>query len=148
KYLDQYHIAWLLWPTKGEDWTFAESDYPEADLNQTSVCAFAHYGFTEGHTLQDSLCPAIDFTQWHTYRQEWGPGYRRYYLDGTLIGESTSAAYENPEVWKLQTEGHEHEAGPTKGHLLVDWVVIYEPMEESPTEEPPPEEKPLGTPPL
>jgi hypothetical protein len=119
--LDQYHIAWLLWPQNGSDSQVAESDYPEQDLNQTFVCAFAHYGVG----LQDAFCPPIDFTQWHTYTQEWEPGQRRYYLDGNLIGTSSTGVYEKPEVWQLQVEAHPKQGDTASGRLLVDWVTVY-----------------------
>jgi alpha-tubulin suppressor-like RCC1 family protein len=121
--LDQYHIAWLLWPNADSVWRSAESDFPEADLSQTTVCAFAHFGLA----LQDSFCVPIDFSRWHTYTQQWGPGYRNYYLDGKLIGMSTNLVYSERERWQLQTEAHSKEGDTTSGHLLVDWVAVYAP---------------------
>lgn len=119
--LRDFHIAWLLWPKADSDWQYAESDYPEADLNDTSVCAYAHYG---GAGSQDSFCKNIDFTQWHTFTQEWGPGYRSYYLDGTMLGTSTKQVFGQAERWQLQTEPSGNNDGDS-GHLLVDWVVAY-----------------------
>jgi chitodextrinase len=121
--LDQYHIAWLLWPQNDANWQYAESDFPEADLNSSNVCAFAHYG---GSGAFDHFCVPIDFTQWHTYTQEWGPGYRTYLLDGQVIGTSTNQVFSSPERWQLQTEAH-NKGDTTSGHLLVDWVVAYAP---------------------
>jgi hypothetical protein len=122
--LDQYHIAWLLWPARESDWQVAESDFPEADLSQTSVCAYAH-GPSPGE--QQERCTGIDLSQWHTFVQEWKPGERRYLIDGKLVGGSplTAGVYAGPEFWALQTEAHARPGDSTSGHLLVDWVTAY-----------------------
>ena len=89
-------------------------------MNATTVDAFAHYGCSGS---QDQYSRAIDYTQWHTYTQEWSPGMRTYYLDGTLIGTSTHSVYDQPERWQLQTETNGD--GTHSGHLTVDWVTVY-----------------------
>jgi hypothetical protein len=121
--LRDYHIAWLLWPQDDANWQSAESDFPEADLGGTEVDSFAHFG---GSGAQDAFSASIDFTQWHTYTQEWGPGYRKYYLDGLLIGTSTSQVTSLPERFQLQTEPNGSNDGDS-GHLYVDWIAIYSP---------------------
>jgi hypothetical protein len=118
--LSEYHIAWLLWPADDAVWKCAESDFPEANLNATSVSAFAHYGCSGA---QDEYVRSINFTQWHTFTQEWAPGVRRYYLDGTLIGTSTHAVFNQPQRFQLQTETIGN--GTHAGHLTVDWVAVY-----------------------
>ena len=123
RHLDQYHIAWLLYPSHGSAQACAESDFPEMDLNEPTVKAFAHWG-CKGRF--DHFSAAIDLTRWHTFTQEWKPGSRRYYLDGKLIGQSTRAVWAGPERWQLQTEAHQQSGDPT-GHLLVDWVWIGAP---------------------
>jgi hypothetical protein len=55
--------------------------------------------------------------------QEWGPGFRRNYLDDTLIGTATNQVYNQPERWQLQTETVGN--GTSSGHLYVDWAVVY-----------------------
>jgi hypothetical protein len=62
--------------------------------------------------------------QWHVYTQEWGPGWRRYYVDGTLIGKSTNQVYSGAERWQLQTEAH---GGIGSAHQQIDWVWIGAP---------------------
>lgn len=118
--LSEYHIAWLLWPANDADWKCAESDFPESSLSSTSVGAFAHHSC---NGAQDAFSASIDYTQWHTYTQEWAPGVRRYYLDGQLIGTSTTAVFAGPQRWQLQTETSGD--GTHSGHLLVDWVAVY-----------------------
>ena len=121
--LDDYYIAWLLWPQDDGNWQYAESDFPEANLADNQVCAYAHYG---GSGSQDQFCTNVDFTQWHTYTQVWGPGYRSYYLDGQLIGTSTNQVWDQPERWQIQTEPSGMNDGDS-GHVLVDWVAVYAP---------------------
>lgn len=118
--LSEYHIAWLLWPESDADWQCAESDYPESSLSAPSVGAFAHHGCAGA---VDGFSKQIDYTQWHTFTQEWVPGARRYYLDGQLIGTSTNAVFSRPQRWQLQTETDGY--GTHSGHLLVDWVTVY-----------------------
>jgi hypothetical protein len=118
--MSDYSTAWLLWPADEAAWQSAESDYPEGSLASDSFSAFHHFG---GSGAQDAFGASADRTQWHVYTQEWGPGFRRYYLDGTLIGTSTSQVYNQPERWQLQTETVGN--GTSSGHLYVDWAVVY-----------------------
>jgi hypothetical protein len=120
--MKDFHAAHLLWPQNDSDWQSAESDFPEFGLGGGTVCAFAHYG---GSGSQDSYCEPTSFdpTQWHTYTQEWGPGYRSYFIDGVLIGKSTNANYSGPERWQLQTEPSGSNDGDS-GHLYVDWASV------------------------
>jgi hypothetical protein len=123
-HMDGYKVAWLLWPNDNSMGAYAESDFPEANLNSTTVKAFSHYG---GSGSQESFSSAIDFTQWHTFTQEWGVGYRKYYLDGNLLGTATNQIWDQPERWQLQTEVSKVSDPTTTGHLLLDWVAVYKP---------------------
>lgn len=118
--LSEYYIAWLLWPPNDGQYECAESDFPEMGLTAHTVTAFAHYGCAGA---QDQFTAPIDLTQWHTVTQEWAPGIRRYYLDGTLIGTSTRAVWSQQQRFQLQTETRGN--GTHAGHLTVDWVVVY-----------------------
>jgi beta-glucanase (GH16 family) len=123
--LDDYHIAFLLWPKDGTAWASAESDFPEMTLNSGQVCAFAHYGPSTGNgSTKDAYCRNIDITQWHTFTQKWRPGSRSYYIDGQLIGTSKNQVWSGPERWQLQTEPSGTNDGDS-GHVLVDWVTVY-----------------------
>jgi hypothetical protein len=125
--VSEFYQAWLLWPQTGAG-ECAESDFPEAPMDVSSVSAYAHYGCG---AAQDSFSKALDRTQWHTYTQEWQPGKRSYYVDGVLIGSSTNQVWSNPERWQLQTETKTTCDTTTpntcteNGHLLVDWAVVY-----------------------
>jgi hypothetical protein len=93
-------------------------------LNEATVRAYAHWGCRGKF---DRFVEAINLTKWHTFTQEWGPGYRRYYLDGKLVGQSKNRVWPGPERWQLQTEAHGRRGDTTSGHLLVDWVWIGAP---------------------
>jgi len=121
--LDVYHIASLLWPVSNSMWRRAESDFPETQLSSGKVCAFAHH---RGRGGQDVTCASLDLTQWHTYTQVWGPGYRDYYVDGTMVESSTYRVYKHPERWQLQIEPTGRPDGAS-GHVLFDWVAVYAP---------------------
>lgn len=117
-----YHDAFLLWPSNDNDWQSAESDFPEMDLTDSTVSAYAHFG---GSGSQDAFeGTKVDLTQWHTYEQDWSPGKRTYLVDGVVIGTSTSQVYSGPEHWQFQTEPSSTAAGGT-GHQLIDWAVAY-----------------------
>ena len=121
-FLDDFKQAIMLWPQTQSDGPYAESDFPEGNLNQTVFNAFAHYGL---NSLQDVFwTEAINTNQWHVYTQEWGPGYRSYYIDGQLIGTSTNRVSSGPERWNLQMEPNGRNDGAT-GHVYVDWVAIW-----------------------
>ena len=105
----------MLWPQSDGDYQSAESDFPEGHLSDTSFSAFAHYG---GSGAQDAFdTPTIDTTQWHVYTQEWGPGFRNYYVDGKLVGTSTNQVTSLPERWQLQVEPSGVDDGGA-GHAL------------------------------
>ena len=92
------------------------TDAREMDLNLRLVLGFAHLGCRH----QKYFDAKIALTEWNTFTQEWGPGFRRYYLDGGLVGQSTQRVYRGPERWQLQTEAHNRPGDDTSGHLMVD----------------------------
>ena len=121
--LQGYYAAWLLWPQLDSNYKCAESDYPEGSLASTSgqVGGFHHYGCSGS---QDAFSGAAKFTDWHTYTQEWGPGFRKYYIDDTLIKTTNNQVWSQPQRWQLQTETNGTGTFGS-GHLLVDWVAAY-----------------------
>ena len=120
--LDDFYQAIMLWPENDGDYQSAESDFPEGHLSDTSFSAYAHYG---GSGSQDAFAtPTIDPTQWQVYTQEWGPGFRRYYVDGNLIATSTTQVTSLPERWQLQVEPSGTKDGDS-GHVYVAWVAIW-----------------------
>jgi len=123
--VSNYHSAWLLWPESDANGGCAESDFPEADLDR-AISAFTHNATNcSDFTVQDAFTTSTRFDSgWHIYTQEWGPGYRKYYIDDSLIGTSTTRIWSQPERWQLQLEPSSN-SGNTSGHFLVDWVAVY-----------------------
>jgi hypothetical protein len=126
--LDDFYQAPLLWPQNDGDSPSSESDFPEGNLAGPDLKGFAHYG---GSGAQDyfsirGLMPAFAATQWHVYTQEWGPGFRSYYVDGQLVGTSTHQVWSGPERWQLQVEPSGSNDGAS-GDVLIAWVWIGNP---------------------
>lgn len=126
--LADFYQAPLLWPDdSGGDsllWQFAESDFPEGELDNTTHDTFwanAHYG---GLGYLDQYSFTLDPNEWHVYTQVWGPGHRAYYVDGQLIATSTSDVYDQPERWQLQVEPAPQTGNSSTGHVYVKWVWI------------------------
>lgn len=122
--LGDFRQATLLWPQSDASYPLAESDYPESDLDQNDLDAFAHYG---GAGAQDKFDTGVLRTrQWHVYMQTWRPGLRSFYVDGRLIGTSVNQVYAAPERWQLQLgpSGRNHGGS---GHVYVKWVWIGAP---------------------
>jgi hypothetical protein len=122
--LSNYYAAWLLWPSNDSNGGCAESDFPEGSLNGT-VEGFAHNSTKcSSYSTQDAFSSNTRFDSgWHTYVQEWSPGVRKYYLDGVLMGTSTTRVWSQDARWQLQTEPNG--SGSADGHLTVDWVAAY-----------------------
>ena len=126
--LADFYQAPLLWPddSSGDTnlWRFAESDFPEGELDNTTHDTFwanAHYG---GLGYLDQYPTILDPNQWHVYTQVWGHNYRAYYVDGQLIGMSNSDVYDQPERWQLQIEPAPQPTDSGAGHVYVKWVWI------------------------
>ncbi len=151
--LNDFYEASLLWPQSDGDGPCAESDFPETyypvddsstntilnggSLANEEVYAFAHYGTWSAQSgcqkfppPPDSWDTPIDLSQWHVFTQEWGPGYRSYYIDGTYVYTSTSQVWSQPERWQLQMEpspsAQVQKDGGT-GHVYIAWVWIGKP---------------------
>ena len=125
--MSDFYSAWLLWPQDESKWCQAESDFPEANLgslNGFSVFAHNQCNSSGGNGGQDYFGSSTNMAAWHTYTETWGPGYRSYYVDGSLIGTSTTNVYNNLERWQLQTEPSGSSSG-SSGHIYVDWAVVY-----------------------
>lgn len=122
--LPGFASAWLLWPDS-EQWpAHGEIDFPEGELD-SPVNAFLHYAHPDGG--QDAFCGLGSWQGWHTATTEWTSGRVQFFLDGALVGTSTTQVPTEPMHWVLQNETA-YGAVPdatTAGHVLVDWVVQY-----------------------
>lgn len=125
--LKGYYAAWLLWP-QSETWPRdGEIDFPEGGLTG-SISGFMHHQGATAGSDQDAFPTAVPFIGgWHDIVTEWTPSAVRYYLDGTLIGTSTSRLPNTPMHWVMQVTLDP--AGPpaagVDGHILVDWVAAW-----------------------
>ncbi|MGC4232072.1 MAG: glycoside hydrolase family 16 protein [Niabella sp.] len=121
--LNQYYVAWLLWP-ETEKWPDdGEEDFPEGHLSG-NVGGFHHYaGAGACIGCQDEATTTAKFTDWHTYTIEWRPGNIKYFLDGKMILNSDKWVPDKPMRWQLQTETKGE--GVHSGNLIVDWVAVY-----------------------
>jgi hypothetical protein len=119
---DFYHVP-LLWPANDGDGPAAESDFPEGNMTNTTFSAFAHHSGG-----QDAFSTgAIDSSAWHAFTQTWNPGQRSYYVDGRLIGTTTTSVWSGPERWQMQMEPSGSSSDGGSGHVQVSWVWIGTP---------------------
>ncbi|MCZ4517768.1 ricin-type beta-trefoil lectin domain protein [Rhodococcus ruber] len=123
--LDEYYVAWLLWP-QSEKWPEdGEFDFPEGSL-AGNVGGFHHFA-GEGSCANGCKLAATDvgarFTDWHTYTMEWSPGRIRYILDDTVVLDTTDFVPSTPMRWELQTETKG--SGNSEGNLILDWASVY-----------------------
>jgi hypothetical protein len=120
--------SWLLWPDS-ETWPAdGEIDLPEGDLN-SNISAFTHW---EGGTSENSYVAyrlsTLYGSAWHTATTEWTPSAVTFYLDGQVIGYSTSNIPNTPMHWVVQAETSTFGVVPsnsTAGNVQVDWVTAY-----------------------
>ncbi|MGC0363558.1 hypothetical protein ABH922_001542 [Rhodococcus sp. 27YEA15] len=123
--LDEYYVAWLLWP-QSEVWPRdGEFDFPEGGL-AGNVGGFHHYsgaGSCVGGCQDVARNIGAKFTDWHTYTIEWSPGRVRYLLDDQVVLDSTAFVPSTPMRWQLQTETNGF--GTSNGNLMLDWVSVY-----------------------
>ena len=127
--LPHYKTAWLLWPDSDTWPRDGEVDFPEGGLDGT-ICAYMHRQGASSGDDQDQFCTGTHYQGWHTAVTEWTPSSIKFYLDGNLIGTSSSRIPNTPMHWVLQTETEISGTSPdnaTQGHVLVDWAAVYRP---------------------
>jgi hypothetical protein len=64
------------------------------------------------------------------FTQEWGPGYRSYYIDGKQVYTTTSQVWSQPERWQIQMEpspSSQVQKTGGSGHVYISWVWIGKP---------------------
>lgn len=122
-----YKAAWLLWP-QSEVWPRdGEIDFPEGSFTGT-IEGFVHHQGATSAGDQDAYSTTARWTDWHTAVIEWAPGSVKFYLDGTLVGHSTSRIPNTPMRWVIQTETNISSTPPptdAAGDVLIDWVAVW-----------------------
>ena len=123
-----YKLAALLWPTSGNWPNDGEIDFPEGDFG-VDMFAFMHrQGATSGSD-QDYYQVNANWNTWHTAVIERTSSAISFFLDGELIGRSTSRLPSTPMQWVLQAETTLSGDTPasTSGHFQIDWVAVSVP---------------------
>jgi len=125
---DKFKLAWLLWPDSDSWPDDGEINFPEGTTTST-INAYMHYARPAGG--QDAFEGSTEvFTDWHICTIEWTAGQVKFYLDGVLLGTSTSYVPSNPMHWVLQSETLVGGPAPDPADeclVEVDWVVAYAP---------------------
>ena len=95
-----YKSAHLLWPSNGDQNTSSfEVDYPENEWN-TGISAYVH----DGDDPQQSFPANANWGSWHTTEIDWTPHRLAFFMDGKLIGATTSGVPNVPMDWIIQNE--------------------------------------------
>jgi len=99
-----------------------EIDFPENDYGQT-ISAYTHPG-------EANFSTNATWTSWHTSVIEWTSGSIKFYLDGRLIGTTSTQIPHIKMSWILQNESSI--LGPyarpgAYAQLDIDWVACYTP---------------------
>lgn len=87
---DGFKLAHLGWPISNSNELDGEIDWPEAEKRLAK--GYVHHPNPTVNGLQTVITPnpAIDISQWHTWRTEWAKGqYVRLFCDGVLQGQVT-----------------------------------------------------------
>ncbi len=115
--------GWLLW-SNDNNWNDGEIDFAEGALDG-HINAYNH---CVGDPRRNCTVAETTTTwnDWHTMTVEWLPGSVTFFLDGKVIGRSTSVpTAEMHMVLQTATTGVKP-AADTAGHVQIDWVTIDE----------------------
>lgn len=99
-----------------------EIDYPENDYG-TIMSAYTHPG-------EANFSTSAKWTDWHTTVIEWTPGQIKFYMDGSLLGTTTTQVPNIAMDWILQNESSirgPYAANGASSQLDIDWVACYAP---------------------
>lgn len=89
-----FKMAHLAWPVSNTNNPDGEIDWPEAEKKLVKGYIHRQNPNTNGVQTVITPNPAIDMTQWHTYRTEFSKGqYVRLYCDGVLQGQETNPSW-------------------------------------------------------
>jgi hypothetical protein len=126
-----YKTAWLLWPTSDVWPRDGEIDFPEGNLD-SSISAFMHnMNGTSGGDQAYFSSNGVTYSSWHTAVLEWKAGQScSFYIDGNLVGTTTSRVPSTPMHWILQTETNLDGYAPDNsaaGNVQIDWISVYVP---------------------
>lgn len=113
-------VAVMLWPSSNV-WADGEVDYPEGNFEDTAH-VYQHSMTAGQEASAQSYTTGIDWSDWHTYSEEWIPGKSmKYYLDGVLVFSTTTNVPTAPHRYMFQVGDW-----GAAGHFDVDWVTTYD----------------------
>ncbi len=119
-----YGLAFLLWPDS-EQWPAdGEIDFPEGWLDG-SITATAHHANPEGG--KEQFDTGVSMTDWRVTTVEWTPSAVRFYLDGRLVGTSTTDVPQAPMHWVMQAGTNGSGTPPpdnARGRIQIDWLQV------------------------
>lgn len=121
----------LLWPISGHAWPeWGEINWPESSFDARPSAFMHRQGATSGS--DQDWYPAPDGTSWqdwHTYRIEWVAGaYAAFWIDGQLVGRSTSRVPAGPMHLVMQFETAIDGRSPdpsVAGEVMIDFLTIW-----------------------
>jgi len=126
-----YKFVGMLWPSSNQ-WVDGEIDWPEGDLNGKVRPAMEIVDGTTGKFLpKTEMFSATDQSDWHVATTEWDSvkGTVSFYWDDKLITTVSQTVPTKPMRVTLQAEtwiGQGKPSATSAGHLLIDWIVVYE----------------------
>jgi hypothetical protein len=112
-----YGLAFLLWPDSDHWPADGEIDFPEGALDST-IKAFAHHASGDGS--QDQFDTGKSMQDWHTSVIEWLPKSVTFYLDGAVVGRSTTGVPQYPMHLVLQTGTAGDGPPPRAAHGVIE----------------------------
>jgi hypothetical protein len=122
--LPAYKTAFLLW-SDVDNWNDGEIDFPEGAIANIPV-AHNHCVGNASKSCFDAES-SVRYSDWHTYTIDWTPTRLSFYIDGALLGSTTTSIPTKPLHWVLQVESDEEvPASNVAGHLQVDWATVYD----------------------
>lgn len=128
--LPRYKLASLLWPASKDLLADGEIDFPEGLFDRT-IHGYVHHTNGSSPGDQDRFVTRARYPRWHTAVTEWTSNRVRFYLDHSLIGETTDRVPNAPMHWIIQTETGTVTSAPdpqTAGLFQIDWAAIWRPV--------------------
>ncbi|MEO7126865.1 MAG: glycoside hydrolase family 16 protein [Nakamurella sp.] len=121
--MESFKPAFLLWPDT-DNWKDGEIDFPEGPFDSSPYAVNHLVGSPSANAYLAKS--KVAYTDWHTYTINWTPDRLSFYIDGELLGSTTSSIPTKAMHWVLQMESDGDIPAPsTAGHVLIDWATIY-----------------------
>jgi beta-glucanase (GH16 family) len=119
----QWPAWWMLmsgWPPE-----FDVAEYRGGSLNYMTQAFY--WGQWSTTLLRESN--GWDFTVWHTYGFEWGPGYLKWYVDGNVTKIFSGSQVPSDDMYVIFSAGLDSNADATTGfpnYYVIDYFRWYQ----------------------